>query len=124
VKTRFQAFAFKFNSCRYSEAAAAAVVADERAAHNLPPPPTGIPATPEPGAFSSQPPRSPPKVTYVDLADELEGHGERCADPMPGANVDHIPRLEFAATGIGLGPSGRELDADFDDDDAATEVGL
>ena len=52
----------------------------------------------------------------MDLPDDLEECGERLVDPLPGVDVDHTLRVEFATTGVGLGPSGRELDADSNAD--------
>jgi hypothetical protein len=50
----------------------------------------------------------------VALEDDIEEDGERATDPIIiGRRVifEHVPRLEYAPTGVG-----QELDAAFDDE--------
>ena len=111
---------------RHAAAAAAAATTRAEAREGYPPPPSGVPPDdPEPPRGAPrQPPRSPPKTPYVDSREDVEMHGERAADPLPGASVGYPgePMLEFATTGTGeASPEaspGAEAENDDDDDEA------
>ena len=110
---------------RHAAAAAAAATTRAEAREGYPPPPSGVPPDdPEPPRGAPrQPPRSPPKTPYVDSREDVEMHGERAADPLPGASVGYPgePMLEFATTGTGeASPEASPgAEAENDDDDEA-----
>jgi hypothetical protein len=112
-------------AARHAAAAAAATTRAE-AREGYPPPPSGVPPDdPEPphGA-PRQPPRSPPKTPYVDSREDVEMHGERAADPLPGASVGYPgePMLEFATTGTGEASPEASPEAENHDDDDDDEA--